>query len=225
MKMLSAALAHRRGNNCVAHLGPIGRKRIALEEEVADGKSVNECEYVFYARIVNLDDLLKADAKEHQEQWEIKVPKTDGNASKGRFRIRKTVKDGSDPEYVFTTKIPVPGTNDSIETPVPTTQAQFESFRLMCSDGMLKDRYSFKVEGSDLVWEVDVFLKPEGGYYEWCKIDLEVEEMGEQVPPFPIELANIITNQNGQRTPEEETRVRALYETDFRLRNPQANSA
>lgn len=227
MKLLSAALAGKRNRHvsaAVASLGHIANKSVAMEE-VADGKAVKEIEYVFYARIKNMDDLLKANAKEHQEQWELKIPKKDGNASKGRVRIRKTIKENSEPEYVITTKVPVPGSNDSIETPVPTTQAQFDSFKLFCEDGMTKDRYTFEVEGSDLVWEVDVFLKPEGGYYDWCKIDLEVDEMDGNIPPFPIDFADIITNQTGERTQEEESRVRALYESDFRTPNPQAHSA
>lgn len=196
------------------------RGRAAMEE-VADGKAVKEIEFVFYARITNFDELLKAAAKEHQEQWEIKVPKTDGNATKGSMRIRKTVKENSSPEFVFTTKVPVPGTNDKIETPVPTTESQFKSFMYMSDSGMIKDRYFYPVEGSELVWEVDVFLKPEGGYYEWCKIDLEVKNReGFVMPPLPFELADVITNQTGERTPEEEARVRSLYESDFRTKNP-----
>ena len=40
------------------------------------------------------------------------------------------------------------------------------------------------------------------------------------MPPLPFELADVITNQTGERTPEEEARVRSLYESDFRTKNP-----
>lgn len=193
--------------------------RTALEE-VSDGKAVKEIEHTFYARLVNPDDLLQAAGKEHQEQWEIKIDKSDKNASKGSIRIRKTVKENSEPEYVITTKVPVPGTNDKIETPVPTTEGQFKSFKVMAESGMIKDRFFFPVDGSDLVWEIDMFLKPEGGYFEWCKIDLEVKSREDQIPPLPIEFAGIIMNQTGERTEEEETRVRALYDTEFLTKNP-----
>lgn len=189
-------------------------------EEVADGKAFKEIEYTFYARVPDMDELFKASHKEHQEQWELKFAKTDKNASKGSIRIRKTVEEGKEPVYVITTKVPVPGAeNDKIEVPVPTTVAQFESFRYMSEFGMIKDRYFFPVDGSDLVWEVDMFLKPEGGYYDWCKIDLEVKSREEPIPPFPIEFANIITNQNGERTEEEEARVRSLYDVEFLAKN------
>lgn len=188
-------------------------------EEVADGKAFIEKEFTFYARLPNQDELLKASSKEHQEQWELKVDKSEENASKGSLRVRKTVEDGKEPYYVLTTKIPVPGTDDKIEVPVPTTIEQFEAFRYMSDRGMLKDRFFFPVDGSDLVWEVDMFIRPEGGYFEWCKIDLEVGDRGEQIPPFPIEFADIIMNQNGKRTPEEEQRVGALYQVEFLTKN------
>lgn len=192
--------------------------RLSMEEN-ADGKAFREIEYTFYARLSNQDELFKAARKEHEEQWELKIDKTDQNASKGSIRIRKTVEDGKEPVYVITTKIPVPGTDDKDEVPVPTTVAQFEAFRYMCERGMIKDRYFFPVDGSDLVWEVDMFLRPEGGYYEWCKIDLEVESRDDPIPPLPIEFSSIITNQNGQRTPEEEQRVGALYQVEFLTKN------
>jgi hypothetical protein len=84
---------------------------------------------------------------------------------------------------------------------------------------MIKDRYFFPVDGSDLVWEVDMFLKPEGGYFDWCKIDLEVTNREDPIPPLPIEFANIITNQTGERTEEEEARVRSLYDVEFLAKN------
>lgn len=48
--------------------------------------------------------------------------------------------------------------------------------------------------------------------WEWCKIDLEVDAAINQVPPFPIELANIITAQEGNRTEEEENKIKSLYD-------------
>jgi hypothetical protein len=194
-------------------------------EEVADGKAFKEVEHTFYARLADMDELLKASHKEYQEQWEIKVGKTAENAAKGSIRIRKTVKDGaSEAEYVLTSKVQLNGAGDKIEVPVPTTVAMFESFKYLSDKGMIKDRYFFPVDGSDLVWEVDMFHKPEGGYYDWCKIDLEVKNRQDAVPPLPIEFRDIITNGNGQRTPEEEARVTALYSQEFLTKNQKVST-
>jgi len=75
-----------------------------------------------------------------------------------------------------------------------------------------------------LVWELDLFLKPDGTYYDWIKMDLEVGEGNENapLPPFPIELSDIISAPYGSRTPEEEAIVSKLYDTIFATRNPGA---
>lgn len=188
-------------------------------EEISDGQSHKELEYEFYARVLNPEELKKAASKEEQEQWEIKIPRTDANAVGGKIRIRKTVKaEGMAPEFVLTTKTKL-ADGSHIEVPVPTTEDNFIQFKYLSEGGMFKDRYTFPVEGTDMKFEVDMFKKPEGGYYEWCKIDLEVETMGGQVPPFPIELGDIITAQEGERSEAEEAKIRSLYEYEFITKN------
>ncbi len=188
-------------------------------EERTDGVAEKEIEYVFYARIVDFEQLKGAQRIEDQEQWELKIPRTDENVVGGRIRIRKVVKhDPAQPEYHLTTKTE---TRDghSIEVTVPTTQDNFRQFQALSDRGMLKVRHVFEIEGSDSVWEVDVFKKPGGGFWEWCKIDLEVDAAINQVPPFPIELANIITAQEGNRTEEEENKIKSLYDFEFVTKN------
>lgn len=188
-------------------------------EERSDGRAVKETEFVFYARIVNMEELQQAQSVESHEQWEIQAPKTERNAVSGRLRIRKTDKgDSGNPEFVLTTKTKT-ADGHSIEVSVPTTHANFVQFQYLSESGMIKDRYVFEIEGSECVWEVDVFKKPDGSYYEWCKIDLEFDAPLEKLPAFPIELADVITNQDGQRTDEEETRVRTLYDYEFITKN------
>jgi len=190
----------------------------ALEERT-DGVAEKEIEYVFYGRIVDFEELKNAQRSEEHEQWEIKIPRTDNNAVGGRMRVRKVVKhDPANPEYQLTTKTE---TRDghSIEVTVPTTVDNFRQFQALSERGMIKTRYVFEIEGSDNIWEVDVFKKPGGGFWEWCKIDLEVDAMTKQVPPFPIELANIIAAQEGNRTEEEENKIRSLYDYEFITKN------
>lgn len=192
--------------------------RVALEEN-ADGTANDEIEHVFYARLVDPSQLQNADSKEFQEQWEIKVPKTDENGAGGGLRIRKTVTTDGKVEYVLTSKVKVNATK-KIEVGVPTTEDQFASFKYLSPGGMIKDRYIFLIEGSDHKWEVDVFHRPEGGYHEWVKIDLEVTDIDDPVPPFPLELRDIIDGRPDKHNEDEEARIRALYSSDFITKNP-----
>lgn len=199
--------------------------RMALEDQ-ADGKAHLETEHVLYARCVDFAFLKNAKSMEHQEQWEVKIPKSEQNGGSGRIRIRKTVKAGFPPEYTQTTKTLDPKTGGNIEVSIPVSEELFNQFRIMSANGMRKDRYFYPVEdGSDRVYEVDMFLKAgtQAGaeqYYEWCKIDLEVDDMNAAMPPLPDGFADIISAPFGKRTPEEEARVTSLYHNEFTAKNP-----
>ncbi len=192
------------------------------EAEPDQKKLKREDELVFYAKIVNFSEL-KAKSAEYQEQYEVKIPKSDKNAIAGRIRVRKIVKGDKEPKFVLTTKTKLPDGSE-YESDCKTTEENFIQFKYFCEGGMIKDRYSFPVEGyKGLKWEIDVFTGTNGLFHEWCKIDLEREDSGIELtnmPPFPIQLSDVITNQNGQRTPEEEAIVNTLYDTVFRTPNP-----
>ena len=195
-------------------------------EEVSDGATIEEYEHELYARIVSVQELLKASSKEHQSQWEIRVPKTELNAGKGSVRVRMTIPNVTDTdniEYVINTKTSIennPNIIGKLETPVKTTKENFDQFRAMCEIGMLKDRYFFPIPDTDLVWEIDMFYLPGAAvgahqYHEWIKIDLEVRDMSAPLPQLPIQVTDLIINQKGKRTPEEEAKISALYEHEF----------
>lgn len=199
------------------------RRALALEE-ASDGKAFREIEHTFYARLSNVGDLAKAASQEHQEQWELRFPKTTQNGGSGSVRIRKTIVGQGVPEYVLTTKTLASHDGDKIEVPVPTTEPMFRQFKLMSEKGMVKDRYHFPIEGTELVWEVDMFLMPGGQvgvgpYHEWCKIDLEVKSREATIPPFPLDTEELITAPFGKRTEEEEAKITALYESGFTMKN------
>ena len=183
-------------------------------EEISNGLANKEVEHVFYGRVTNPEELSKATMKENQEQWEIKVPKTDSNGGAGRIRIRKTTDSNGTTEYVMTTKLANDDGSDT-EVPIPTTQANFEQFQKIAETGMIKDRYSFHIEGSALVFEVDMFIKPEGGYHDWCKIDIEVDSLNTPLPPMPITLDNLITSNPNDHTDAERAQITALYAHAF----------
>lgn len=193
--------------------------RLALEER-DDGQGQIECEHTFFGKLSNLEYLDRATSVEHQEQWELKFPKTDKNGGDGRIRIRKTIETGKAPAYVLTCKTKVGSNGDEMEVPVPTTEAMFEQFKLLSEKGMVKDRYIFPIEGSELVWEIDLFYLPgaEVGsrkYFNWCKIDLEVPDRNTPIPPLPIVFSELITAPEGKRTEAEEQIVRGLFDTAF----------
>jgi hypothetical protein len=202
------------------------RRALALEE-VADGVAFREIEHVLYARVPNFEELKKAASSEHQEQWEIKIPKTAENSSAGSMRIRRTVKNSDQVEYVLTTKTVMGSEGDKLEVPIPTTLDNFQQFKRFSNRGMVKDRYFFPVEGTDLVWEVDMFYRPgatigSGDYHEWCKIDLEVKDRAAPLPPLPIELTDVIAAPYGKRSEAEEAKVTSLYHNEFITKNEHA---
>ena len=195
----------------------------AALEEFSDGKARREIEHTFFGKLENKELLTTAKGMEHQEQWEIKLEKTEKNAAGGKWRIRKTVVDGQDPEYVLTCK--TAGKEEgSIEVGVAVTEAMFTQFKMMAEQGMIKDRYFFPVEGSELVWEVDMFFKKGSqpgskDYEDWCKIDLEVPSLEMALPPLPEGFSEMITAPYGKRTEAEELKVRSLFQNEFLLPN------
>ena len=178
-----------------------------------------EHEMVFYGRIVDFEELKKSGHMETHEQYEIKIDKTAENASAGRVRVRMTTEQGkSEPSYVLTIKTPIDG-GDELENEIECDERAFIQFRMMAPRGMLKDRYFFKFDDKHN-WEVDVFKASNGAYHAWCKIDLEMAGFIGNTPDFPIQLEEVIIAQDGQRTPEEEAKVKTLYETVFTVPNP-----
>lgn len=191
--------------------------RTALENEVI--QSGVEDERVFYAKISNFEELKKATSKEKQTQYEIKIPKSDKNAGEGRIRIRKTEVEGKEPTFVLTTKTAL-SDGSNYECSAITDEKNFIQFKYLCDSVMIKDRFTFAIEGTELSWEVDCFIQADGNYYSWCKIDLELKgQKLNALPNFPMTFEEVIVNQNGQRTEEEETKVRMLYDTIFKLPN------
>lgn len=163
---------------------------IAEQTEAKDGDKAREDEVVFYCRIGDPEQLSKAQSKEAQEQWEIKT-------KHGRVRVRKSTKPDLEPVYelTFKKKDNVAGVSGGIEQNFVIDETMFESFKVLAEAGMVKDRYNFQVstitiqtseglkdiEVPDMMYEVDAFKKIEGGYHEWCKIDLEVNPLIDEI--------------------------------------------
>ncbi len=123
-----------------------------------------EIEVVVYGRVENFERLLDAQTAVSQEQWSIKV-------LGGQMRVRASYS-GDDCWFERCTKTKdEAGRVREFETEI--TLEEFLLFTTFAERGMIKKRLAFKVD--DLTLEVDVFPKPEGGYHEWVKIDIEIE--------------------------------------------------
>jgi CYTH domain-containing protein len=203
---------------------------MAMESDVQDGKLFVERERVIYAKISDLNQLNDAASADSQVQWQIRIPKTENNSAKGTIRVRKVVpmnkrdnhfvkdlsENGDMTQYVLTTKVERQAT-DRREVPVPVTRDMFDLFSVLADNGMTKDRYHFPIYDTELVFEVDVFLKEDGTYYEWVKIDLELVDIETEIPPLPFKVEEVIYDNT--KNENEKKRIRELYDTIFLSKN------
>ena len=174
-----------------------------LNEEIENvGKAVREKEHTVYARILDFSQLKKADKAEIQEQHVIPVERTEENRGSGKIRIRKVTSRSGDVRYELTTKSDVK--EGKIEVTVPTTEENFIQFKVMASVSMFKHRYTFTDEGSGLKWEVDAVPDGNSGYYPWVRAEIEVKDLKDKVPEFPIKTEEIIYPPELSETSEEE---------------------
>lgn len=209
---------------------------IALEEQ-ATGKANFEKEYVFYAKLTDPSILEKASHVEQQQQWSIKIDKTDKNYCSGQIRIRRTDDNGK-VSYVQTVKTPIKplqgdtGQSDTsvadasqnmLEVAIDASEDAFKQFKLIADQGMIKTRYTFPIEGTELKFEVDVFHLANGEKSQWVKIDLEVDRPLESIPPLPEGFSEAILNQKYDQTDEEKQLIRSLYENVFLTKNEYLN--
>lgn len=200
------------------------RMMVSNEAEDVSGRTSAEIERVLYARLGNFDFLKQANAADHQEQWSVKVAKTDENAGSGSIRVRKVInlREPSAPiQYVLATKLDIGEKGSSAETPEPSTADQFRIFKYLGNKGMVKDRYYFDIDGTDLRWEVDCFAAKNGTglYNEWVKIDLEKWPRGKALPQLPFEVLELIDGSPGYLTDENKAKVDELYQQVFLTSN------
>lgn len=209
---------------------------IALEEQ-ATGKMNFEKEYVFYAKLVDSSILEQASHVENQQQWTLKIDKTDKNYCSGQIRIRRTDDNGK-VSYVQTVKTPMkPLEGDSarsdatvpdasqnmLEVAIDASEDAFKQFKMIADQGMIKTRYTFPIEGTELKFEVDVFHLANGEKSQWVKIDLEVDKPLESIPPLPDGFSDAIMNQKDEQTDAEKQIIRSLYEDVFLTKNEYLN--
>ena len=197
-------------------ISPDSKVFLALEE-IVTGRRRADKEYTFYGRLVDPSQLEQATSKEEQEQWSINVAKVPENGAAGQIRVRKTLKDGGDPEYTQVIK----KKGDDTDIGVPVTAEFFEAVKELADFGMIKTRFIIPIEGSQNEWHIDLYPKPDGtGFYDWVKVDLELESFADDLPTMPVRLEEMIANQYGDRTEAEIARIESLMKNEFKAVNP-----
>jgi hypothetical protein len=165
--------------------------RLSISQESNEARQNKETEVAIYAKIGNPNGLQEAASHEQHEQLE-------GKFAKGpKCRVRKTTKDNKD-TYVFTFKVKGESAEETVtankEFNVEVDNDFFEGFKTSVAEKfVLKTRYIFNSENVELtfnqddekknitipniLYEVDVYKKPDGSLSEWCKIDVEVDNI------------------------------------------------
>lgn len=173
-----------------------------------EDSQIEEIEYIFFIKVDNFDELLKfAKRKEEQEQWSFLLTK---DKLENAVRARKKISDG-EISYELCSKIYIPGIDGKWEVEQDCERMHFDIVKENAEFGMIKDRYYFPIDGTDMVWELDVFKDKDGNYVPWIKVDLEVEQRLDKIPEMPIHYVECVMNQPGQRTKEEDELVSKLF--------------
>lgn len=191
---------------------------MALEELPADGKARVEREFTYYAKLVDEAQLEKADSREDQEQWSIRVAPSDKVTFAGELRVRRCEKPGEQPRFILTSKTFKVGDFGKVESETEVSEDMFLQFRKLSNSGMIKTRYCFN-RADGLVWEVDVYKSPDGQRIDWVKIDLEVKDDREPPRDFPVDVTEVIGGDPRTRTEEERKQVSDILDNHFVLKN------
>lgn len=204
-----------------------------------------ENEIAIFAKIGNLDGLKDAISVEKQIQVTAKLGLEDNFC-----RVRRSVLN-NEVKYVYTFKIKNRSQLDSVtskrENNVNVNEDFFNDFKLVADKLQDKVRYVFHsdkitlsyreneedkvINVPDLKYEVDVFMKADGALSEWCKIDIEVDQLMQFVDHNYPELKNVKLNIKVSHLPFEPTetflkvdsdaaimsRINDLYENHFTI--------
>ena len=159
-----------------------------------DGRMEREKEKVFYVKVSDVNQIFPTDKFKRikQEQWEINVARTTENSAGGRIRVRKETIDGKT-TITQTIKTTI-ALNDSIEATIPITEDLFTQVKQMSTGGMIKERVTLSIDSQKVnnIIEVDLFPIVEGGYHQWVKVDIELNDMNVGIPTLPFNYLEIL---------------------------------
>lgn len=189
---------------------PSGAEEVAQEAQEA----LEEIEYLFFLKIDDFDQLKQAKGKESQEQWSILFQK---EKVENVIRVRRSVKEGEE-TFTLTSKVNFAELDGKWELEREVERAHFDQVKGMAQDGLIKERYFFPVDGTDLTWEVDVFYDAQGNPVEWVKLDLEVPARLGKLPDYPIKHTEVFDAQFEERTPEQHQFVTDLFNKHYSVK-------
>lgn len=177
------------------------------QESLSQEETSVEIERVYYAKLLDFDQLERAATQVHQEQFEYRMYRD--NKAIGTIRSRSY--DHGD-AYELTIKRYIENQMGAMETNLSSTKDVHDVIAALSDRVMRKRRYVFPapvVEGSDveLKWEVDVFLLEDGSVDPWVKIDLEVPSSDADVPALPIQVFEIIDASYGNTLTSEQRKT------------------
>lgn len=178
---------------------------IAMED--IDGKRHREDEITFYAKIVDLHQIIEqANEVEKHEQWTIGLTSKD---VRGRLRLI----DGLRHTMAFKEKIGESTSN--METESDISEDTFKVLRRASHNGYKKTRYCIPISGSTKKWEVDVFLTNGGATHSWVKVDYEHNGDLKDFPEIPFEYEEIIVAGADSTTAEQEEIIDQLWNVEW----------
>lgn len=193
-------------------LANLYREVVTPSMEAGGEKTLEEIEYIFFLKVKDLNEIRqKAKSWETQEQWSILFPKF---GMESIVRVRRTVKDSVE-KFVLTSKIAIDSVKGKWELEEEVERSHFDVIKERAESGMIKERYFFPIEGTDLVWEFDVFKDSNGKDIEWVKVDLEVPAPLDRIPPFPVAFTDSVLKQPKQRSDEEASFVSRLFKEHY----------
>lgn len=169
------------------------------------GKPQLELEYTIFAELDDLDAMKNAFHVEEHEQWRVPFE----SDAEVRARIRAT----NNREWVLTTKETSDEWVGAKETNTLLTKESFDIFKKVACDGYMKTRHCFRCEGSDLIWEVDVFRDRLTGQPSlWVKMDLEVKDMDQEIPKPPFKVKDFVVGGQDGAPMSDRMKIRALWD-------------
>ena len=189
-------------------------------EEPEDGKTVIEKELGYYCRILNFAQFKDAKEAVKIEDYYTSTPKSEEVPLNTKTRVRKIdSKEGV--RYELTLKVG----NDMTQRAENTVEITEDTFNLYCKiakECTIKHRYTF--DNEDGHWCVDLFPNGSGGYSNWARVEVEVNDIPEHAPKPPIEAEEVIypkgSSNNTLSDEEVDAKISEITKTIHNLHKP-----
>lgn len=189
-------------------------------EEPEDGKTIIEKELGYYCRILNFAQFKDAKEAVKIEDYYTSTPKSEEVPLNTKTRVRKIdSKEGI--RYELTLKVG----NDMTQRAENTVEITEDTFNLYCKiakECTIKHRYTF--DNEDGHWCVDLFPNGSGGYSNWARVEVEVNDIPEHAPKPPIEAEEVIypkgSSNNTLSDEEVDAKISEISKTIHNLHKP-----